>query len=647
MTEHTRLRLWALALAIGWTSLFFFNNRWIGEWLERADVFVSWGDILRGTLVPLFILILVLGAMFTLGIWMLKGFHLHQEKNSGEQTVLAFAFGAGVLAFLHILLGFLGGIHAYVLGPMYAALFAAGFGSGYFSLRLPTPAWTPYRLLMASLICWGLGNGWLHSLTPPTEIDTIAHHFAHLEIWADKGRFIHLPWMMHANWPLLGEILYLGPITLGFDTAAQGLHWSFGVLVVGALLYFWRDRLSLDIRLTAAALYATFPIVTHYLGTGHNDQIWTFLLITAFYLLTESQGRRRAIVAAGVLAGFGAGCRYHAMYGAACLLVAAWLAPGWFRIRRQDVVIAMAAAAAVVSPWLLKNAWLMGNPVWPLLYLWFGGRHWSADILHGYMAICWRDPNPLHWLARDELKHLWHPTVAPHASHYFLFPLGFALLCKRLAGSSWLWNGVLLWYLLYSPAALIFETNWLRFSLPWLALSSLYLSEQALSLRLLGPLLLTLAFVPSLVVRFYEPAPSLLGLRNAAHPERTASQSYLEWELPVWSAHRLIEALTPSTARILLFREMSGYGLKRQYRWGAPLDQGMIRYAQMNSAESLLEALRGQGITHVLDSPGARVTGSKGRPLYTSHALALMEALLTQHGRVIGKTKGYVLWELR
>lgn len=37
------------------------------------------------------------------------------------------------------------------------------------------------------------------------------------------------------------------------------------------------------------------------------------------------------------------------------------------------------AATAVVGPWLVKNAVLAGNPTYPLLYEFFGGRSWDAE----------------------------------------------------------------------------------------------------------------------------------------------------------------------------------------------------------------------------------------------------------------------------
>ena len=60
----------------------------------------------------------------------------------------------------------------------------------------------------------------------------------------------------------------------------------------------------------------------------------------------------------------------------------------------------------------------------------------------------------------------------------------------------------------------------------------------------------------------------------------------------------------PENARVLLLPfETRGYYLDRDYMWGNPFAQRMIRFEQFNSPEDLADYLRFLGITHILENP--------------------------------------------
>lgn len=655
-------RLYPSILCCIGVSLFLWNNRLTWREGMSPERFVSVRDLLVGVGMPLALLAMMTGVILSLGTRILRFWVSSSALDPAVRLVLSWAAGAAGLATFHICMGAIGTLKPAFLIVGYGLLGLSGIGplqqlgrdlraslhDAYHS------EWRLSHLLFLSLIVWGLGNTLLQSLTPPIEIDTLAHHFAHLRLWGEAGRFYALPWLMHANWPMLGEMMFLGPIALGQDTVAQGLHWLFGGAVALSPVAFGAGRFPLHVRLGAAALYVSCPIVTHYLGTGHNDQIWAFYLISAFFMLGRPE--QGAAVVAGLLAGAGASCRYHAMYAAGCLFVVALWMPSWFGRSRREVVHAVVLAAAVVSPWWIKNALVMGNPVWPLLYPIFGGHHWSSHLMQEYIRQCWRNPDPRLWLTRQDWLHLWRPTIAPHAAHYFLFPLAVVMPFIRTQSLN-VWKAGALWYVLYCPAALIFETNWFRFSMPWLAIGALYVlwaghhvwsqSSRHSVRRTAIVLLVSLAYVPASVIRFYEPATTLLGLRDSRQPDLSAHEMYLQREIPALLAFRLAERETSPRDRILLFREIRGYYLRREYRWGDPLNQGTLPYETLNTPEVLYSALKQQGITHVLDFPDAPIVSrSTGLSYYTPEILERMQTVLQQHGRIVGQAGGGVLWSL-
>ena len=94
----------------------------------------------------------------------------------------------------------------------------------------------------------------------------------------------------------------------------------------------------------------------------------------------EPLAAARAWGVAGVLAGGALGCKYPALISAVvpfgCLAVGAGVARRSWRIP-----LAFAAGLAVAAgPWLAKNVVDTGNPVYPLGWKVFGGRHWEELV---------------------------------------------------------------------------------------------------------------------------------------------------------------------------------------------------------------------------------------------------------------------------
>src|SRR5207244_2784964 len=84
-----------------------------------------------------------------------------------------------------------------------------------------------------------------------------------------------------------------------------------------------------------------------------------------------------------VFSGLALGAKYYAGISAALLgifLIAGWAQGAEKRRRAADLGVFVVLATVLFSPWLIKNAWFVGNPVFPFLYRWFPmtGTGWNA-----------------------------------------------------------------------------------------------------------------------------------------------------------------------------------------------------------------------------------------------------------------------------
>ncbi|HET7435961.1 MAG TPA: hypothetical protein VFN10_14730 [Thermoanaerobaculia bacterium] len=139
---------------------------------------------------------------------------------------------------------------------------------------------------------------------------------------------------------------------------------------------------------------------------------------------------------------------------------------------------------------------------------------------------------------------------------------------------------------------------------------------------------------------------------------RETASAYLARLQPFTKLYSHIAATTPPTARLLLLGETRVFHLDRQAVWGGNLDGPRIAnwLAQFPNAAALHDALRAQGITHVVLG-SARYRVASGQPLtmleretileVPSRTDAIITELLKTRAALRYRDEGYLLFELR
>src|SRR5258708_6120961 len=150
--------------------------------------------------------------------------------------------------------------------------------------------------------------------------------------------------------------------------AAQQAVYLFGLRYFGKKTACW-----------AAAFLAFMPAYILLSAGGYIDVGLTLFLFMSFFGLwlyaqapKGSPGLGRLLTLAGFLAGGAIGCKYTGgiplLIGSAILLKETFSQP-WKSIARVQVIYS-GAALLVFSPWLIKNFYYVGNPVFPFLCRW-------------------------------------------------------------------------------------------------------------------------------------------------------------------------------------------------------------------------------------------------------------------------------------
>jgi len=295
---------------------------------------------------------------------------------------LAFSVGLGAGLLGTILLG-LGAVHA--LG---GAFF---LGAGAFLVTLvredlaaiprlaaralgqilePRSAWTWSALAALALVAlWLL----VTALAPPTDWDALMYHLRVPAQLLREGRLFTPEDNLYVYRMGVAHMLYLPLLETGLETAPSLFSALIAVLLgltcfsVGEALFGRRAGALAAILLwtsTAVLLVAVTPRV---------DVTLTFLLLLAHYAVLlgfSAPAPKRFLLLAGALLGFGFGTKYFALpYVVGLSPVILWMVIARAGGRRRATRWVLAAAvlfSCVSAPWLVKNATLVGSPLFPL-----------------------------------------------------------------------------------------------------------------------------------------------------------------------------------------------------------------------------------------------------------------------------------------
>ena len=247
-------------------------------------------------------------------------------------------------------------------------------------------------LVMACALAGILIAEVLLCLTPPVSRDALIHHLAIPKLWIRHGGFIETPWADYSYFPMNVDLLYLVPLLFGNDLFPALIHMLFG-WGTGYLVYrYLKDREGRVWGLLGLLLFASTPMVMRLSITAYVDLGMVFF--TTASVLSFLRWRdgcyqnTKWLLLSAVCMGLAAGTKYNALVSwlflgaAVCFLYARDTGKQLQAIRRGTLFFLV--ALAVVSPWLVKNLILTGNPIYPLmdnLFAFIHGGREAAGVL--------------------------------------------------------------------------------------------------------------------------------------------------------------------------------------------------------------------------------------------------------------------------
>ena len=248
-------------------------------------------------------------------------------------------------------------------------------------------AWLPPAVVLAQLFVRTLGPwlGW----------DDMTAHLTLPKIYLEHGGFRRLPLNVYSHWPSNVQLIYGLGLAVGDYVLAKLLHLAFLALLTVAVYRFAARAAAPWTGVVAASLLLANDVVLVEAPVANIDIAVAFFFFMAVTLAVEFRetGRRASLVLSGLFCGCVAGSKITGLGAIACvfpLVVLGSLKRGQtpFSTSPQkgsdpfsNGALFVSSAFALALPWLVKSYVYTGDPLYPVLWKYFGGIEWS-DALH-------------------------------------------------------------------------------------------------------------------------------------------------------------------------------------------------------------------------------------------------------------------------
>ncbi|HEX4048288.1 MAG TPA: glycosyltransferase family 39 protein, partial [Elusimicrobiota bacterium] len=489
---------------------------------------------------------------------------------------MAAALGTLMWGQLFLLLGLAGLLRV----PLLRAMLAAGAAGGLWDfVRRPPDVAAAGRELREA------GAPWLallsvhllllapYSLIPETFYDALVYHLALPSLYLLRGRIGPVPDNAFSGLPALHSMVYGCALALEpGGLVAHLLNFGFFVASCAAILGLARRLGHPRAGGPAALLFAVAPLACGASRLTGTEMPWTFWQTSALLAVLAASQAEESFgpwAAAGLIVGAAMSTKTIAWALPAAALAAAWTASGR-RPSGKALGWAAGTAAFMLGPWIVKDLFFYGNPIYPFFHEFFRP---NAAIMPGWrtvaseripwgsgfgaaLAIWLKTPLAALHPGSGDFMQIVNPVMIG------LLPFG---LWRAVRGEKTIpavWYAALCWF----PLSL--ATNLTRFFLPVTAVLCLI---AALALEEASSLLRGLAFAVTACLAFFIWRREFPPASRAVMTGQITDRAFVEhgdvnfYSTPSAAAASWLDSESPRDARVLVFGDARGFRLTRDY----------------------------------------------------------------------------------
>jgi hypothetical protein len=457
---------------------------------------------------------------------------------------------------------------------------------------------------------------------PPVGGDQTKYHLAYPRLWANAGGLVPTPWCFWGNQQWLQNFLFVLAYAVRGEDLARLLNAAAGVMSALSVATLARRHLDRRLGVAVGVLVFTMPMTWSQMTRSGADMsvvVYAGLAVTAFldWALGARPGDlRRAAIMAGLAGGSKVmGLLVPALVGIGVLVVLARRRPAIGQAARAAVAYG-AIALVALSPWYVRNAVEVGDPMHPFGHGAFHGRHWSPEAAaylntyyEQYRAREAGDRGGKPYVGIDVAWFPWDLTMHPESfengkrqgqdvSPFALAFLPALLLLRRRRRAAFAIAAMGVAYV-----GIIAVGAWAhpRYVLPGvaLAMTASAAGAQALAGRRWLPWIVafTVAGNVALTTRLLRPMwPDQVRVALGRLPPDTFLGRYSDR----WLFWREANRAVPPDGRVALLEKITHpYYIDRPFVMLSYLEQGQVDYRATTTPDAVLAEMAQLGATHV------------------------------------------------
>jgi len=312
-----------------------------------------------------------------------------EERHSRllAQTCLTGCLLGGV-ATVYFIFGLVGFVHSVLLNFAVAVAVAGalGFFFYHFLTQPKGTGWIGWSIWLAILIVITLEL--VLGFLPPISRDELTHHLAIPKLYAKAGRIIEVPMAPYAYYPMLVDMLFTPWVYWGYDFVPKWIHFLFSGLTALLIYAYLARRMSAIYGWLGAFFFLSMPAIFRLGHWGYNDLALAFYTTATLLCLLswrEARGVNSWLVLAALSLGFALATKPNGLVAALLTVLLFGLIivkppRRNFPALSREVFCFGALALAPFLPWLIKNWWQTGNPLFPFFGSVFAATASSAQV---------------------------------------------------------------------------------------------------------------------------------------------------------------------------------------------------------------------------------------------------------------------------
>lgn len=215
------------------------------------------------------------------------------------------------------------------------------------------------------------------SMVPPVSKDALVHHLAVPKLYLNHGGIYEIPFMDFSYYPMNLDLLYMIPLYFGNDIIPKLIHFAFALSTAWIIFIYLKKRAGILYGLSGAVFFLSTPVIVKLSINVYVDLGIIFFSFAALLLILKwlnTDFKTRYLIYSGIMCGLALGTKYN---GLITFVILALFIPYLYSRSSRDKIhlyrrslfhflTFVLTALVIFSPWMIRNYYWKGNPIYPL-----------------------------------------------------------------------------------------------------------------------------------------------------------------------------------------------------------------------------------------------------------------------------------------